>query len=248
MELEMFKMRYHAQGGQGWMIAHGDAIEVLERLEAESIDCIITDPPYESIEKHRAVGSTTRLKHSAKSSNDWFRVFPNARFPELMVQFWRVLKPGSHCYIFCDDETSDILRWIVYKMPFKWWKRLVWDKQVMGMGYHWRCQHEFIAFMEKGKRRLNDMRRRSILSHKRIHKGYPAEKPVELCEELVLNSTKPGEVVLDPFCGSSSTGVAALRNGREYIGIDASERAIEVSVRRVEEIIRAKSGVDLCDV
>ena len=53
-----------------------DAVEWLRSLDGESVDLVITDPPYESLEKHRAVGTTTRLKHSKASSNDWFRIFP----------------------------------------------------------------------------------------------------------------------------------------------------------------------------
>ncbi len=62
---------------------------------AESVDLVITDPAYESLEKHRAVGTTTRLKHSKASSNDWFKVFPNARFGELFTEVFRVLKRNT---------------------------------------------------------------------------------------------------------------------------------------------------------
>src|SRR5690242_3919304 len=61
----------------------GDAVTWLGGLPAGTVDLVVTDPPYESLEKHRAVGTTTRLKQSKASSNPWFRVFPNARFPEL---------------------------------------------------------------------------------------------------------------------------------------------------------------------
>src|SRR4051812_3149211 len=62
-------------------LAQSDAVAWLRALPSESIDLVITDPPYESLEKHRAIGTTTRLKHSKSSSNDWFSIFPNARFP-----------------------------------------------------------------------------------------------------------------------------------------------------------------------
>ena len=68
-----------------------DAVGWLRDLPAESVDLLITDPAYESLEKHRAVGTTTRLKHSKSSSNDWFTIFPNARFPELFCEMFRVL-------------------------------------------------------------------------------------------------------------------------------------------------------------
>ena len=59
------------------LLRHADAVEWLRELADASVDLIVTDPPYESLEKHRAVGTTTRLKHSKASSNDWFDIFPN---------------------------------------------------------------------------------------------------------------------------------------------------------------------------
>src|SRR5690349_11406925 len=75
-----------------------DAVEWLNGLPAESVNLVVTDPPYESLEKHRAIGTTTRLKHSKSSSNDWFSIFPNSRFPELFAAIHRVLRRNSHFY------------------------------------------------------------------------------------------------------------------------------------------------------
>lgn len=83
----------------------GDAIAALQAVEAGSADLVITDPPYESLEKHRRVGTTTRLKHSKASSNDWFEIFPNARFDQLFREVYRVPKNNRHFYLFCDAET-----------------------------------------------------------------------------------------------------------------------------------------------
>ena len=79
-----------------------DAVTFLRTLPSESADVVVTDPAYESLEKHRAVGTTTRLKVSAGSSNPWFSVFPNARFGELFAEVFRVLKRDTHFYLMCD--------------------------------------------------------------------------------------------------------------------------------------------------
>jgi DNA modification methylase len=105
-----------------------DAVDWLRSFADESVDLIVTDPPYESLEKHRAIGTTTRLKHSKSSSNDWFQIFPNTRFPELMAEAYRVLARNRHFYLFCDQETMFVIKPIAESAGFKFWKPVVWDK------------------------------------------------------------------------------------------------------------------------
>jgi|SRR5450432_3780040 site-specific DNA-methyltransferase (adenine-specific) len=207
-------------------LTRSDAVTWLRTLRSESVDLIITDPPYESLEKHRAIGTTTRLKVSKASSNRWFSIFPNDRFPELFAETHRVLKPNTHFYLFCDPETAFIAKPIAEAAGFRFWKPLVWDKKSIGMGYHYRCQYEFVLFFEKGKRRLRDLSVPDVISVARIRNGYPSEKPVALAETLVRQSTIPGELVVDPFMGSGSFGVAAIRAGCHFAGNDAAEEAL----------------------
>lgn len=217
-------------------LAHGDAVAFLRSLADDSVDLVITDPPYESLEKHRAVGTTTRLKHSKASSNDWFEIFPNERFQELFAEVYRVLKPNRHFYLFCDAETMFVAKPLGEDAGFKFWKPLVWDKVAIGMGYHYRARYEMILFFEKGKRKLNDLGVPDILEAKRVYRGYPTEKPPEVAETLVTQSTSPGELVVDPFMGSGSTGVAAARQGRAFLGNDLCAEAVEISRSRLVEL------------
>jgi site-specific DNA-methyltransferase (adenine-specific) len=210
-----------------------DAVQWLRDLPTESVDLVVTDPAYESLEKHRAVGTTTRLKHSKSSSNDWFRVFPNSRFGELFAEVFRVLKPDTHFYLFCDSETMFVAKPEAERAGFKFWKPLVWDKQTIGMGYHYRARYEFILFFEKGKRRLNDLGVADIINEPRIHRGYPAEKPVKVSEVVIAQSSQPGDVVADPFMGSGSVGVAALNLGRRFLGTDLNPEAVAYSAQRL---------------
>ena len=112
-----------------------DAVGWLRDLPTESVDLVITDPAYESLEKHRAVGTTTRLKHSKSSSNDWFSIFPNARLDELFAALYRVLRRDSHLYLLCDQETMFVAKPAGERAGFRFWKPLVWDKKQIGMGY-----------------------------------------------------------------------------------------------------------------
>src|SRR5690349_12038963 len=171
-------------------LAQSDAVAWLRALPSESVDLVVTDPPYESLEKHRAIGTTTRLKHSKASSNDWFPIFPNDRFPSLFRELFRVLKRNAHCYVMCDEETLFVAKTIAEAAGFKFWKSLIWLKPSMGMGYHWRNQTERVMFLEKGKRKLNNLGLSDVIAAPRIRAGYPTEKPPALAEKLIENSSQ----------------------------------------------------------
>jgi len=216
-------------------VEQSDAVTFLKRLPDASVDLMITDPAYESLEKHRAIGTTTRLKHSKASSNDWFAIFPNARFPELFREAYRVMKKNTHLYLFCDQETMFVAKPAGEEAGFKFWKPIVWDKVALGMGYHYRARYELILFFEKGKRKLSDLSVADIITQRRIRGGYPSEKPPEVSEVLVKQSSEPGALVVDPFCGSGSVGVAARRHGRRFAGSDICAEAVEVTRERVTD-------------
>lgn len=207
-------------------LTRADAVAWLRTLAPKSVDLVITDPPYESLEKHRAIGTTTRLKVSKSSSNQWFSIFPNARFPELFEEIYRVLKPNSHFYLFCDPETAFIAKPIAEKAGFRFWKPLIWDKKSIGMGYHYRGRYEFVLFFEKGKKRLGDLSIADVIPVARIRNGYPSEKPIDLAEILIRQSAIPGQLVADPFMGSGNFGMAAIRVGCHFAGNDIAEASL----------------------
>ena len=214
-------------------LSSSDAVAWLRDQPDASVDLLITDPAYESLEKYRAIGTTTRLRHSKASSNDWFQVFPNTRFGELFAEAYRVLRRDTHLYVYCDAETMFVVKPEAERAGFRFWKPLVWDKCSIGMGYHYRARYELILFFEKGKRRLNDLGVADIISVPRIRGGYPAEKPPEVSEVLITQSSEPGELVVDPFMGSGSVGVAAARQQRRFAGNDLNPEAVRITGQRL---------------
>lgn len=241
--------QYVADSDSPFAIFGGDAMKCLARLPDESIDMVCTDFPYESLEKHRKRGTTTRLKHSKSSSNDWFKIFPNELIHGLLLELFRVMAPDSHCYLFCDDETSNLIRDVVAMtnvehdkgQSFKWWKRIVWDKDRRGMGYHYATQYEFVIFLEKGKRKLNDLGPTDVQRFKRVskkslgRKPKPTEKPVDLLKVFVMNSSNEGDLILDPFMGSGSCGAAAVENGRQFLGFELKPSAVRFARNRLRD-------------
>lgn len=235
-----------SEDGSIWT-SKADAFEWLKKIQDSTVDLVITDLPYASLEKYRATGTTTRLSKSKASNNEWFGVIPNERLLELCTELYRVLKPKTHCYLFCDDETSDFLKAAAIAAGFHCWKRIVWNKVARGMGYHYAAQYEFILFLEKGKskskpgkmfhgtRQLNTQAHPDILEFKRVKgkSAYPTEKPLELMDIFVTNSSVEGELVIDPFMGSGVVGLASLQNGRYFWGCDIAPD----SVRRTDLLL-----------
>jgi site-specific DNA-methyltransferase (adenine-specific) len=148
-------------------------------------------------------------------------------------ELYRTLGRNRHFYLFSDAETMFVAKPAAEAAGFRFWKPLVWDKERIGMGYHYRSRYEFILFFEKGKRPLADLSIPDVISHPRIHAGYPTEKPSAVSKVLIGQSTEPGEIVADPFMGSGSAGVAALSLGRRFIGTDLSPAAVALSTERL---------------
>lgn len=225
-----------------------DATEFLLSLEPGTVGLIVTDPAYASLEKHRAKGTTTRLKVSDGSSNVWFPVVQNDYFPRFLQACYRALKKDAHLYFYCDKETMFVVKPMAEEVGFKWWNVITWDKVKIGMGYHYRARTEFILFFEKGKRKLNDLGMPDmfdwredpegfVLECARIRNGYPTEKPVRVSEKLILQSSEPGDLVVDPFMGSASVGEAALLLGRRFMGSDVTQLAMDTARARLERVL-----------
>jgi site-specific DNA-methyltransferase (adenine-specific) len=208
-----------------------DAFELLASLPPESIDLVLTDPPYESLELHRSRGTTTRL------TTNWFATVPNERLPELLRLVYRALKPDRHFYLFCDEVTADVVKQQQgiganrqvngarrCSCGLNFWKEIVWAKTTNdgtkirgGTGYHFRAANERILFFEKGKRALNDLGIPDVLLAPRSGVPGPAVKPGAVIRTLISQSTLPGELVIDPFCGSGVVGVEALGLQRHFV-------------------------------
>lgn len=242
-----------------------DALEGLRTVQDGAVGLIITDPAYESLEKHRAVGTTTRLSHSKSSSNEWFPTVPNSYYPDFFRECFRVLARNTYMFVFCDPETYLVLAPAVIDAGFELRKPLVWYKQTldhditchhcegrleckrcgtpaqashgsMGMGYPFRSSYELILFAQKGKRVPPENRgTRDVLEFAGVRDGYPTEKPLPLLELLVRQGSEGGDVILDPFAGSGVTIRAAGNLGRIGVGFDLQQATVDRFYRLEEE-------------
>lgn len=205
-------------------------VEFLQGFARGTVDSIVTDPPYPSLDTHRARGTTTRL-------DNWFETIPYEDFPEIFWEMYRVLKPGGHCYVMTDDDSLEVFKMCARAVGFNYLNILVWNRGRIGMGYSYRQQTEYVLFFEKPPhiRKLNDLGLSNLLDIPAVRGGYPTQKPPELFEVLISQSTQPGELVIDPFMGSASSGVAAHRLGRRYVGSDISENSYTAALDMMSE-------------
>lgn len=212
-----------------------DCMSLLRSLPPASVDLIITDPAYESINKHR-YGTNPRLVV-------WFPTISNGTFEELYEELYRVLKPNRHCYVMLDHETALKTWHYAVEAGFELMRPLIYDKVLTGMGYNYRASYEMVLFMRKGKkRRLKDLSVRDVISIKRptSRKLYPTTKPDGLVDLFITQSSAYGELVLDPFLGSGSTAWSAHRLGRDFVGCDVQHLALAYAAQRF--------GLDYLDV
>ena len=200
-----------------------NALDLMRSMQPDTIDCIITDPPYATISGgiNRAEGYG--LAQSVIGSNDG-KIFKHNDTPasEYMPELYRVLRNGGHCYVMTNVlNLRDMLN-IAHSVGFGLHNVLIWQKNT-GTPNRWYMKFaEYTLFLRKGPARtINYPGSSNIYSARNPRdKAHPTEKPVELMEHYILNSTEPGETVFDPFAGSGSTLVAAARTGRKWIGCE----------------------------
>jgi site-specific DNA-methyltransferase (adenine-specific) len=229
---------------------NADNREVFPALPDESVDLILTDPPYKDYQSHRPVAHP-KVKRIAEAGFD---------IPFFIEQSRRVLKPGSHFYCFCDHLSfAGIFRQIeALKEQFPPEKRLnyknclVWVKSNHGSGDlkgNFAPQHEFIIFAVKGKgKRLNGKRLSNVL-YKRTDKGiefyskvsnydfnHGTVKPVEILKMLLEASSAENDLVLDPYAGVMSTAEACILTGRRYLMSEIDMEHYSEGVKRLKGV------------
>jgi site-specific DNA-methyltransferase (adenine-specific) len=213
-----------------------DCIDFLRGLPAESVDLIVTDPAYSGMNRHLRLGHGRIVGHYGKPDNErWFHEFSDdpESYAVFLHECHRVLRQDRHVYIMFDSFSMLSLGALVREF-FDVKGVVVWDKVHLGMGHYFRRRHEQIVFASKGRRKLSRRDLPDVWAVPRLHRAtYPTQKPVKLFEYMVQASAEPGFVVCDPFCGSGSSGIAALLGGCDYIGADIDARAVDIAEDRL---------------
>ena len=223
-------------------LINGNCLDTLKNIPNESIDLIVTDPPYPTTSRGNAGNSGGMLQKDINKKGKVF-TYNNINCKEYAPEFYRLLKDGSHCYVMTNHiNLIDMLNTFT-DVGFHFIKSLIWNKGNKIMGQYYMSQYEYILFFRKGKgKKINNCGTSDILSisnkktkdkdGKNIH---DTEKPIELMEVLVNNSSQENELVLDPFMGVGSTGLACIKNNRNFIGIEIDEEYFTIAKERIGE-------------
>ncbi|MBC3219678.1 DNA methyltransferase [Serratia fonticola] len=199
----------------------GDSVQVMAGFPSNSIDFVLTDPPY-------LVGYTDRSGRSiANDKNDeWVR--PAFR------EMFRVLKPDSLAVSFYGWNRVDTFMVAWKQAGFRVVGHMVFTKPYASKSAFVGYQHECAYILAKGRPAL-PAQPRSDVQHWEYtgNRHHPTEKPVSILQPLIESFTQPGAIVLDPFAGSGSTCVAAAQAGRRYIGIELLEQYHTIGQRRL---------------
>lgn len=159
------------------------------------------------------------------------------KFEEWLPEVFRVLKNGSHAYFMVNSRNLNELETKAKEVGFQFQNLLVWVKNNATPNKYYMQKCEFILFMRKGPaKNINDMGKTNVFCIPNIigKKFHPTEKPVELMKEFILQSTKEGDIVLEPFCGSGATVLAAKQLNRHFVASELDEEYCQITNKRLE--------------
>ena len=219
----------------------GDCLDIMKDIPDNSIDLIATDPPYKVTSRGSSGDTGGMLTGKVNMDGKVFK-HNSIKIEDWIGEVYRVLKESSHCYIMTNQKNLQNYLNVISKSGLKIFRTLIWNKGNKITNMFYMSQVEFIIFCRKGKaKRINDCGTSELLNipnkktkdseGKNIH---DTEKPVELMKILIENSTKPKDMVFDPFMGSGSTCVAARLAGRKCIGIEKDDKYFKIAIKRIK--------------
>jgi site-specific DNA-methyltransferase (adenine-specific) len=250
----------------GFRLYHNDCVNLLQKIPDESIDMVFADPPYflsnggftVHAGKMVSVNKGDWDKSNGHEKNLDF-------YHSWIKEVKRVLKPHGTIWISGTYHSIYLCGYSLLNHGYKILNEISWSKPNAAPNLSCRyftASHETLIWAAKDKKskhtfNYDEMRdghwpedilkkpnkqMKSVWSvptpspSEKKHGKHPTQKPLKLLERILLSSTKPGDIVLDPFTGSSTTGLAAVLHGRKFIGVDLEKDYLELSKKRYESM------------
>jgi DNA modification methylase len=221
-----------------YSIWKGDCLDVMQGFEKESFDVILTDPPYGiDAQDFNDSGKLVSGSHFYDDSYEtWAPLMQN-----FAVESWRIAKPQAHLYMFCDVDRFCELKaimsaqaWKVFRTPLIWANptamRAPWPES--GPQRKW----QMILYATKGDRPVTRLYPDVVSYPSDPNLNHHAQKPVALYRDLLQRSIRPGDSVIDPFCGSGPIFPAAHELKCRATGIEMDDSAYGIATKRIQEL------------
>jgi len=224
-----------------------DCLEGLKQIPDNSIDLVVTDPPYEIQTSGAGI-----YKQPDKQYVKELNLMKDGFSPEILDELCRVLKK-INIYLFCSQkQIIPLLDYFVKEKGCNW-NLLTWHKTnpVPACNNKYLTDTEFILFFrEKGVKIYGEFKTKFTYyvtplnqKDKKLYK-HPTIKPLEIAENLIINSSREGDAILDPFIGTGTTAVASKKLNRNYIGFEISKEYCIIAEKRISQIKRAIKRVE----
>lgn len=216
------------------ILISGDCIKEMFNIKDENIDLVITDPPY-----------LMDYQSNRRKKEDRFDKIKNDKgnyvlIQEYLKECYRIMKNNTAIYCFCSWHNIDFFK-KEFEKYFKLKNIIVWNKNNHGTGDlkgSYAPKHEFILFGHKGRTLLREKRIPDVIDCAKIPSKkltHPTEKPQELLEIFIKQSSNVDDVVFDGFMGTGSTGIACINTSRRFVGIELDENYFNIAKNRIEE-------------
>lgn len=224
-------------------LINGDCLEILKNMSNESIDLIVTDPPYK-LTSRGSSGTMGGYWKSEKAKKGIIFDNNNIKIKDYIFELYRVLKEKSILYIMCNNTNLQEMLNQGTNAGFNFVKCLIWEKGNKICGTYYMGCYEYILLFRKGRHRpINKCGTPDILhipikklKDKNGKNLHDTEKPVELMKVLIENSSDENDLVLDPFMGIGSTGVACIKSNRNFIGIELDKNYFDIAKKRINNL------------
>ncbi len=221
---------------------NGDCMKYMKQMPDKCIDLAIVDPPYKCISGGESLDENGIKKKGTPSgilSKNDGKIFENnnIKCSEWIPELFRVLKDDTDCYIMTNLINMTEYLNVCKNSGFKLHNLLIWEKNNCTPSRWYMKNCEYVIYLYKGNAKpINNHGSKTVHKFNNIikTKNHPTEKPTELMEFYILNSSKKGDIVMDSFMGTGSTGVAAIRNGRKFIGVEIDKTYYDIAVARLE--------------
>ena len=222
-------------------IYNEDCLEGMKRIPDGSVDLIATDVPYRITSRGNAGSSGGMMQKDLSMKGKIFED-NDIKIEEYLPEFYRILKEKSHCYIMCNHINLTHFLKVIDESNFHFIKCLVWVKDNKIMGSFYMNQFEYIIMLRKGGAKIvNNCGISDVLmfankkdKDKNGQNLHDSQKPVGLFQTLISQSSKKGETILDPFMGSGTTAIAAIREKRNFIGFELNKEYYDKACKRIQ--------------